>query len=279
MIMKEETEIVIGDNVEICKLSDKNTIYKTKIEDTFPGSVYQVSVPSLNMVPMRINRGDRVELAFYRESGRYIAVMYVMGIIKEGGMRSALLSQSTPFSEEQRRESYRLPVRIKVQVFACAEKSQQEDEDNAGNRAAAEHDVESRAENDAKTRQTEHDAPQTDRRPDERVTAEQSDIYEIVGSRDISATGISFISKKRYEPGNIHKLSLDLDSTSSNQAPSEGTPLVINGEIIRAVKLYESNSYFIGVRFTDQTNSSDERIRKYIMIQQQKMIKKRRRGE
>jgi len=300
MITKEIEEVKIGDNVEVYRLSDKDAVYKTMIEDIFPGNVYQIAVPSLNMIPMRISRGDKIELAFHRASGRYVAVMYVMGIVKDGGMRSALLSQSTPFSEKQRRESYRVALKIKLQVFESAEEEQQ----TVGEGIIAENTGE--AENLIGEKGLTDDAAATNAKEmnltDEKGVAanttkaipvientERASVLEILSSKDISASGIAFISKMAYEPGSIHMLGLHLneteqdqprrnkstDNTPSAQASSKEEPFMISAEIVRAVKLYETNSYFIGMRFDELTSSSSDRIERYIMLQQQSMMKKR----
>ena len=279
MITKEIEAVQIGDNVEVCRLSDKDAVYKTMIEDIFPGNVYQIAVPSLNMIPMRINRGDKIELAFHRASGRYVAVMYVMGIVKDGGMRSALLSQSTPFSEKQRRESYRVALKVKLQVFeSCDEEQQTDGEEFTGeNTDEAEKLTGENGLTDAAAA-----SPTVE-------NTERSSVLEILSSKDISASGIAFISKIAYEPGSIHMLGLHLNETEQDQ-PVKGAekdqsasdktltgeePLMLSAEIVRAVKLYETNSYFVGMRFNELTNSSSDRIEKFIMLQQQSMMKRR----
>ena len=282
MITKEIEEVKIGDNVEVCRLSDKDAVYKTMIEDIFPGNVYQIAVPSLNMIPMRINRGDKIELAFHRASGRYVAVMYVMGIVKDGGMRSALLSQSTPFSEKQRRESYRVALKIKLQVF----ESEKEEQQTTGENTTGAEEFSAEAE---KLTGEKGLADKTTKPSLIIENTERSSVLEILSSKDISASGIAFISKIAYEPGSIHMLGLHLneikqdqpqknkstDDTPSTQGSSREEPLMLSAEIVRAVKLYETNSYFVGMRFNELANSSSDRIEKYIMLQQQSMMKKR----
>ena len=226
--MKNVESIVIGDKVEIHKLGEKGSTYKTMIEDEYLGQVFQVVVPTRGMVPMEITRGDRLGLAFHRESGRYITEMLVIGIIKDRGMRYALLSQSTPTSRDQRRESYRLPLSVKIQVFDCLDETEENTEES-GTHAG---------------------------------------VIQQESSRDISATGIAFTSRKKYIPGDKYIIKLYLGGMSSSEPP-----LALKAKVVRVLREYNTNKYQVGMRFTDQTKSSNELLMKFVMMRQQEMIR------
>jgi len=106
--------IVIGDNVEL--ILDDNRVYKTKIEDAADPGLFLVAVPSLGGIPAHLYINDRISFGFYRTAGRYATTMEVVAFEKQNLVNYVWLMQMAPAYKQQRRDAYRLPVSIRVQV-------------------------------------------------------------------------------------------------------------------------------------------------------------------
>jgi len=247
--MRDDAEILIGDRVELTGESDR--VYRTKIEDMYEGGAYLVSVPSYGRVPMELHIFDDLIMAFYRESGRFTAPVRVMDINNSTGISYAVLLVKSEPRRDQRREAFRVPVRVKVLICGQAEETD-------GLKQAKEPDDKQQASGEPVT---------VEQAPEETAAAET---IEAVGSRDISLTGIALITRKKYQSGKYYLLKLHLND------PSEKTPVVIRARVVRSVPGYDRNTFDIGMRFHGQTKTMNTLLSRYMFTQQQKQLKRKR---
>jgi len=229
--MREDNVLYIGDKIELVK--GKGRVYKTMVEDIIEGVSYLVGVPSYGGIPMLLHDNDDVIVVFYRDSGRYIVPVKVLAIEKKGEVRYAHLLLKTQPHRDQRREAFRVPVRIRMLI--C------EHSDEIEKKLSAYEDI-----TDVVT-------------------------LETVASKDISVSGISFITKREYMLGEKYMLKLHLADTLSNESP-----FIICAEIVRISRAVEANTYNIGMHFFGQSRPMVEKLSKYMLAQQQKQIKQRR---
>jgi len=106
--------LVVGDKVDLIDYG--NNEYRTKVEDITGNGLILVGVPSLAGAPMQLYPDDELPLVFYRESGRYITLMRVEGFETRGEVRYTRLMQMNKPENDQRRESFRLPLSLEVHV-------------------------------------------------------------------------------------------------------------------------------------------------------------------
>jgi len=252
--MSDDSVIGIGDRVELTRENDN--VYKTKIEDMYGGGSYLVSVPSYGRVPMVLRPNDKILLAFYRESGRYIAPVRVIDVGNKDGIRYALLLMRSEPRRDQRREAFRVPVRLKVLIFEDPEETPADPEEAPASPAKAPEDPE---EASAGRDATPANPEETPVRPD-----------ETAGSRDISLTGIALTTRKAYPSGKHYLLEFNLNDQRG--AP----PLIISARVVRSVPGFDRNTYDIGMHFHGQTNSVSVRLSRYMFTQQQKQLRLKR---
>jgi len=112
--MQADDIIVLGDKVEL--VLDDNRVYKTKVEDLTDTGLFLVAVPSLGAMPARLYLNDRIIVGFYRQVGRFITTMEVVAFEKQREIQYVWLLQITQPFKQQRRDAYRLPISIGVQV-------------------------------------------------------------------------------------------------------------------------------------------------------------------
>ena len=109
---QKETTLLIGDKVDIT--NDGRHFYKTMIGDIYDNGHILIGVPIYRGTAMRLELHEIIYLVFYRESGRYITQMNVLGFDIKDSVRYAVLEQLTPPEKNQRREFYRLPDRADI---------------------------------------------------------------------------------------------------------------------------------------------------------------------
>ena len=236
----DDEQLKLGDKIELYKEKEKSRVYKTMIEDIYEGGVFVAAIPRLAGVPMLVRRGERLTTVFYRDSGRYFTVMRVMGVEVINGIRYLLLVKLNDTKWDQRREAYRLPVRIRVLVCEYSDAHrQEEDTTEPGN--------------------------------EENAAAGEPVRLELANSKDLSITGISLSMKLKCESGKKHILKLYLEGTQSKEPP-----LTVCAEVVRVLPGLERGVHYVGMHFCDQTKDMNEHLTKYVMTAQQKLIKSRR---
>jgi len=233
--------ILVGDKVDI--VAQSGIVYRTMIEDRLNDGPFLAGVPNRKGVHMDVEQDDSLYMVFYRESGRYIAQMKVVATEKRGEVRYMWLMQATRAQKNQRREAFRLAVEFDVQIYEFKEESEQglrdiEDED--------------------------------------RETA-----IERVLCRDISVTGIALLTKNQYEFDEKYLLSLHMDRTPAsirNSSIKESSPaLHLTATVKRCLPWRTTNTFNTGMQFFGMTESMSDGIAKYVLSEQQKQIKRRRR--
>ena len=257
---RDDSVLAIGDRVELTRENDR--VYRTKVEDIPGGRAYLVGVPSSGRIPMALHLYDDVTVAFYRESGRYFAPARVLNIESRDGILYALLFLKSKPRRDQRRDAFRVPVRLRVVI--CSQKEEEgvaaETYGTAPPEAVGTTHIYLPGDGTA--------ARQASAPPPSGTI--NSETLESVGSRDISLSGIGLITKKTYPSGEHYLLKLHLNN------PRENEPLQIRASVVRATPGMERNTYDIGMKFYGKTNSIDILLSKYMFNQQQRQLKLKR---
>jgi len=240
-VLIEEESIVIGETVDL--VAQKGRVYRTKIEDRLKSGPFLVGVPSRGGAHMPVFQDDIIYLVFYRETGRYITQMKVLAIEKRGEIRYMWLLQQTTPQKDQRREAYRVPVRFDVIIFEYMEDIEQ---------SLMQEGEEAKA-----------------------VT------LEAANSKDISNTGIALMTKTEYELDSNYILRLLFETTFSGVnrigSPDKEPPLHVAARVMRCLPWRDSKMFNVGMQFFGMTKNESEYVARYVLTEQQKQIKNRRR--
>lgn len=230
--------IVIGDRVDL--VVEAGQVYRALIEDRIDDGPFLVAIPTLRGVPMQVEQDDDIYLVFYRESGRYIAQMKVIGIERRMDTRYMWLLQKTWAQKNQRREAYRLPVGFSVQVY---EYDEDMDKGTSGE-----------AEDSARA-----------------MALEKAD------SRDLSITGIALITRKQYVLDDMYILVMRLESSTANarnmSSLDRSPPLQLTATVKRSIPWRGSGKYNTGMQFFGMTRRTSEEISRFVLAEQQKLIR------
>ena len=177
--MQADDIIVIGDKIELTL--EGNRVYKSKVEDISETGLILVTVPTLWGMYAPIYAGEKISLGFFRESAWYTSTMEVESFVKQGEAHFVWLLQVTPPHRHQRREAYRLPVRLKVKVREYTD-GMEKDLVQSGSGAG-------------------------------HVEIEEAN------TRDVSIGGLAITTKRFYEPGERYLLEVFLDETPDRTRP------------------------------------------------------------
>ena len=229
MIVDEE-KIVVGDKVDL--VAHQGRVYRTMVEDRVENGPFLVGVPSRSGTFMPMYIDDDVFLVFYRESGRYIAKMQAVGFEKRGDIQYVWLMQKTLPQRDQRREAYRVPVRIDVQVCEYS--------DNAEEKLHIIEDI------------------------------VDAIVIEAVGSKDISITGIALMTRLEYKIEEKYLLRIFFDEVRAQESSFPAF-----AEVMRIDPWRETKMYNVGMQFFGHPKSFSERLARYVLIEQQKELQKR----
>ena len=267
----KDNVVVLGDKVGLVK--DAGREYRTMIEDMYGGGSYLVGIPSYRGIPMTLRLNDEVLMLFYRESGRYICPTRVASLDQTGEIQYALLLQKSEPFRDQRRGAFRLPVRMKVQIFKHPE--EQEETGVAGSRTAESGQIAEAAQT-AQSAQTEETGMAVKPAQPEPVA------LETAGSRDISVTGVSLVTNKEYKPRQKYLLKLHtgvaLGTLLGNQREDrqgEETPYQVSAWVVRSATGYGRDRYSTSFHFQDRADAPNDPLAKYIFEEQQKQLKRR----
>jgi len=230
--MQDEALIVLGEKVDL--VGHKNRLYRTKIEDMIENGLYLLGVPRYSGTPMPLHAGEDVYMIFYRETGRYITLMNIVGFEKRDDIRYVWLFLKTEPYKDQRREAFRVTTSSEIHVCKYNE------------------DAESRIPLIGEMEITE--------------------LVEKVNSKDMSVTGISFFTKREYEPGDRFLLKVYLDSANEG----DKTLFLTCAVVARAVPYRESGKFLIGLSFFGHTKKMNEFVSKYMLDEQRKQLRQRR---
>ena len=196
--MRKDRIISIGDKVELSTIkgysfremaemgwdeppAEEGFAYRTMIADIDRHGTITVSIPSFSGVQMPLREGQDIYMAYNRESGKYVVRMKVRGFRTENDIRYARLIVVAEPIRKQRRNHYRLPVRLKVLVCEYRED--------------AEYSMPLKGE-----------------------IAEAVGL-ETVGTNNISVTGIAISTNKEYNKGERYLLKVYLDEKQGENSP------------------------------------------------------------
>jgi hypothetical protein len=94
-------------------------------------------------------------------------------------------------------------------------------------------------------------------------------VLEITNSRDLSVTGIGLQTKREYELGEKRLLKIYF-----SRQKSKTLPFLICGKVTRFIPFPGNEMNNVGMQFFGQTKNMNEYILKYVMGEQEKLIKK-----
>ncbi|MCL2078480.1 MAG: flagellar brake protein [Oscillospiraceae bacterium] len=235
--------IVVGDKIDL--VVQAGLVYRAMIEDRLKDGPFLVAVPTRRGVLMEVAQEDDIYLVFYRESGRYIAQMKVVAIERRGAARYMWILQKTKAQKNQRREAYRLPVSFNVQIFEYSEDTEEALAGGADEKA--------------------------------KVTA-----LEKANSRDISVTGISLLTKKQFALEDKCILEMQVERTPAGirfrELSNKTPPLYLTATVRRCIPWRTGNMFNTGMQFFGLTRNISEDLARYVLTEQQRQIKMRRRG-
>ncbi|NLT57755.1 MAG: flagellar brake protein [Clostridiales bacterium] len=105
---------VIGDKLELCM--EKAPPYRTQLEDIDREGNYLVPPPQYRRVQMEYEVGQALEAFYFRHNGRYGFRAQVVGTKEQGELCFLVLRRTSEPYRQQRRESFRLPISLKIVV-------------------------------------------------------------------------------------------------------------------------------------------------------------------
>ena len=234
-----DKRVAVGDLVDLTS-PDDGIPYRSKIEDIRGNNLMSAGVPSSGGMAMILHIDDELYLTFYRETGRFTVRIRVVGFERRGNVRYVLFTQITKAEKDQRRKYFRLPINLNVSMCEYLDDEEQ-------------------------------DFPIL-----EEIDEEQIVVLETVGSKDISITGISVLTKNDYEMGKKLVLNLDFEPEKGRGKVREQEPFIIYAEVMRKEFDYRTNSNRLGMRFFGQTQNMSEFLAKYVLKEQTAQLRKRR---
>jgi len=249
--MINDEKILLGDTVDLA--GNKTALYRTKIEDLGPNGLFLAGIPRSGRVPMPLNPGEDIFLVFYRQSGRFIVRMNVVGLEKRGNVRYVWLCQKTKPYRNQRREAFRVPVSIKVRVRECPKQTVPDE-----TTVPAEAINHAGRANSAETHNLEY------------ADIENLIVLEEAGSKDISVSGISFLTKREYETGGNLILEIFLNGNNDKRFH-----FITHATVKRCAPWRESGKNQAGLRFYGLSRSRRDFISKFVMEEQRRQLKQK----
>ena len=237
----DEEEIVIGDKVDL--VAQSGLVYRAMVEDQREDGSFLVGIPSKRGVHMHVEQDDDIYLVFYRPSGRYIAQMKAVSLENHETVRYMWLLQKTKVQRNQRREAFRLPIDFEVQIFEYFEEIEQE----------------------LAYPTFQHDGA----------------VLETVNCIDLSVTGIALKTRRKYAVDENYLLSLYFERTPvsirNRSIRDAGQPLYLMASVKRSAQWHMGNMFNTGMQFFGMTERMQDGLSRFLLIEQQRQIKKRRR--
>ena len=276
--MKNDEVIMLGEMVDLA--GHKNRMYRTKIEDMTTNGLFLAGVPRFGGAPMPLHVNEDIFLVYYRPTGRFIVRMNVVGLEKRGDIRYVWLYQKTEPYKDQRREVFRVPVSRMIRV--CEHPGEDETTPESGGAAEAGGAAETgRAAEAAETGESGETrrSGETGRAalavgPSKTATPTKTgngDMPEAVNSRDLSVTGVSFLTKKEYSVGDKRLLMIYVLENKD-----EDPPLTVSATVVRCMALRESGKNLVGMKFFGLGSNERDFISKFVLEEQRKQLKQKR---
>ena len=205
--MNNDLTLVIGEKIEIT--NDKMSYYKTNIGDMYSNGQILVGAPLYKGQVLRMRMDDEVDMAFYRESGRYSTKMRVVGFQRKDSVKYTMLEQLTAPEKNQRRDFYRLSTRSTAELYKY---------EYGAEVALVLKDTSNEAEFIAEAR-----------------------------ARDISVTGVALITKHECKLGEKYLMRLRLDGTWERTKPFFICAKVVRSDYISESGMYDVGMNFFGL--------------------------------
>lgn len=122
---KNKNFLNIGDRVDL--YLGEGPVYRSKVEDITNSGDFLVSIPTYKGEPIEVHKGQKFQIYFYRTNGRYRVDVRMAGYRREGSLQLLELEKMSEPQKQQRRESFRLPIDLKVTVTLLENDSISED--------------------------------------------------------------------------------------------------------------------------------------------------------
>ena len=207
--MPKSSILQVGDKVDITL--DGKRFYKTTVGEVYQSGLVMIGAPIYRQTVLQLRLFDEVCMVYYRDSGRFLALMRVVDFLTKDGVRYSILEQTTESEKDQRREYYRLPTNS-IETILC------EYQDGLEMTLALRDEV--------------YDAV---------VLAEAR-------ARDISATGIGIVTTRwECKLGDAYLLKLYFDGFSGKSAPMLVCARVMRSELTPESGIYNVGMQFFGL--------------------------------
>ncbi len=102
----------IGDRVDL--YLGTGPVYRTMLEDIADNGNLLVSVPTYKGVPIKLSKGQGLQIYFYRPTGRYRVNVKMITYQQHEQLRMLELKPLSEPQKQQRRESFRIQADLKV---------------------------------------------------------------------------------------------------------------------------------------------------------------------
>lgn len=110
---------------ELMEIKINNGFFKTKLQDLYDDGRFTVFHPTVKGLPIMIETGDTYTLRFCRTNGIYSFDALLLDWYTKDDIRLCLFESKTELVKAQRRQSYRLPIRLDVTLRLEKEKGDQ----------------------------------------------------------------------------------------------------------------------------------------------------------
>ncbi len=101
---------------ELMDIKINNGHFKTKLQDMYEGGRFTVFHPTVRGLPVMLETGDNYTLRFYRSNGIFSFDAKLLDWYTKDDIRLCLFESQSEVVKAQRRQSYRLPIRLDVMV-------------------------------------------------------------------------------------------------------------------------------------------------------------------
>ena len=114
--------ITIG---ELMDIKINTGFFKTKLQELYDDVRFTVFHPTVKGLPVRIEAGETYTLRFCRPNGMYSFDALLLDWYTKDDIRLCLFESKTEVVKAQRRQSYRLPIKLDVAIRLDKEKGNQ----------------------------------------------------------------------------------------------------------------------------------------------------------
>jgi len=126
MVIKQIMQI--GEKIEVVMHNNsksENRVYFSMVQDIPQEDEIIITLPVFKGRPVVLNLGQEVKINFFRESGQFYFIAEVTDRMESDSVRLVKLKQTSPVYRLQRRNFYRLRIRMPVLITTVEENLQQ----------------------------------------------------------------------------------------------------------------------------------------------------------